>query len=69
MLQVFGEDVRVVVNQDFSALPEREQRRVLGLCRDTLALAGGQAARPGERWIGAEPGPLAGKKTARVRHG
>lgn len=56
MLQVFGEDVRVVVNRDFTALAEPEKQRVLGLCLDTLAQAGGRDARPGGCWVRLPPG-------------
>lgn len=42
MLHVFGEDVRVAVNDAFAHLDEMEQRRILTLCRGTLDLAFGK---------------------------
>lgn len=56
MLHVFGEDVRVAVNPDFSCLAGAEQRRLLGLCRETLDLAlGGTDPSGRAAWLSMQP--------------
>lgn len=56
VLQVFGADVRVAVNADFSRLAETEKREVLALCRETLDLALGGCDPHGRAcWLPGQP--------------